>query len=194
VNSIIRRKNYRKERRRFFHFEDLLLYSTTKRSREKVDKKIKEDEEEMNNYFDNNPFKKRIDVIRAYVEINKGFLVKKISEQGYFSEDIPFQLQDKKGIVTKKAYFCQCKNCLAYFVKFSRKANMCWMCRHLSRKEKQIEQQKIRRTLAKNLIPRYCEHCGELLPEQMKRKNKKYCDISCQQAAYYHRKKIKGSS
>jgi hypothetical protein len=189
MNSINHRRNHRKED--FSHqmpklnFSELLRYSATK--------KFKSDDNWIK-FSKNNPLFGRGSAILEYWDNNILTILPTIIEKGYFLLLLPLPFQDKKGATTKKVFFCFCNDCLTYFVRFDRRANTCLACKTFSRKQKLIEQQKIRRTVAKNLTPRYCEHCGELLPGQKKRKNKKYCNQSCQQAAYYRRKKVKDSS
>jgi hypothetical protein len=138
---------------------------------------------------DRNTSLARILSITNYFEKYKLQIIKKIIEQGFHSIIVPFGLQDTAGKSTKKVFFCYCSKCHRYFARFNRKSIYCYSCRKSYQKIHRIENQKIRRWVAKGISPRYCQNpsCNKVLPQ--KYPNKKYCNNLCSQAAYRIRKK-----
>jgi methionyl-tRNA synthetase len=155
--------------------------------------KLRELPDKQKEILETNSVKKRQEFIDWYFQRHLLAILKIIVEQGYFAQDLPFQLQDKDGSITKKVYYCFCNSCQTYFARFGRKANTCFICKKRERFKKLAEQQQIRRLISEGLTPRYCENCGKLLPDQKHRKNKKYCGQPCQQKAYHARKNKKFS-
>jgi hypothetical protein len=156
--------------------------------------KQREIENKQREIFDRNPVLGRWLAINAYFHNNLRTITKIIAEQGFFALTLPLKLQDKEGSITKTVYYCFCNHCKTYFARFGRKANTCMICKRKERNKKLAEQQQVRRLISEGLAPRYCEYCWKLLPNQKHRKNKKYCDQSCQQKAYHARKKVIASS